>query len=652
VAALLVAIACVFAQAARFPLVCWDDHLHVDAPLSWLTRQFGYPIPLTVGSYALLGRGARAIHAWNVVFHAAVALLVLRLSIALERGPWPAILFAIHPAVAEPVAWATGRKDLLAAIFLLAAILVHIRRPRPIVTAVLYVLALACKPSALPLPAILWAYDRLLAPERKSGWLFALVPIAIADMVQTAAGVRAIGALPETPPPLWVRVPMASALEAAHLLAPVGLLPRYMPLATPVPIGLVASGTLVLAGLCAAPFVLRRRAKVAAFAVAFALLTFLPAADLLHRTRSVSDSYLYLPLAGLCLLLGSARVPRWAPPLLAAIYLPLCFLQVRMWRSNVSLFAPVADAYPDSPTAWKQLGDSYVCDGKPGEAVPIYLRVEQLFPGNTSACGNLGLAYAQVGDLTRAETSFRRGALGGDHQAAAHLDKLHGVEPAPMVKIPAGPFPMGCRESCSDAVTGADLPVHRVELSAFEIDRVEVSQGAYAACVRAHACAAPATRFDPAGTPELPVAGVTWEQARDFCAWSGKRLPSEAEWEKAARGDDQRRYPWGAAPPDCTRANFEDCGVAPKPVGSLPAGASPYGVLDLAGNVEEWVNDFYSSGYYPVSPARDPQGPASTGSGHSVRGGSYRYDAWHLGATVRFWDPGAPADDLGFRCAR
>ena len=395
VAALIVLIGCVFAQAAFFPLVCWDDHLHVDAPLSWLTRQYGYPIPLSVASYALLGRGALAAHAWNVGFHGAVVLLVYALS---QR---------------------------LAAIVLVGVLVMHIRRPRPILTACLYVVALACKPSALPLPAILWLYDRLLAPERKSNWLFALLPIALVDMYITAAGVHAIGALPAEPPPLWLRVPMTAALESRHLFAPVGLLPRYMPLSSPVPWLSVIAGTAALIALVAAPILLRRRAPVAAFALSFALLTYLPAADLLHRTRSVSDSYLYLPLIGFCLLFGSPKVPRWAPALLVAAYLPLCYLQVRLWRSNATLFQPVLDAYPDSPTAYKQLGDSLVCDGKPADAVPIYESVERRFAGNTLACGNLGLAYAQLGDLTRAEAAFQRGAAGGDAKAAAHLARLH-----------------------------------------------------------------------------------------------------------------------------------------------------------------------------------------------------------------------------------
>ncbi len=417
----------VFAQAARFPLTCWDDPLHLGTPLSLLTRPLGYPIPLTVASYALLGRSALAAHAWNVALHLVVALLVLALSFELwrdRRAIWPALLFAAHPLVAEPVAWATGRKDLLAAALVLSPVLLHVRRRRPLVTTILYALALACKPSALPLPAILWAYDRLLAPERKSGWLFALAPLAIVDLLLAASGDRALGGIRAASLPFWEHVPLAAALEAAHLFAPVDLLPRYMPRTVPAPRLAIALGLVVLAALVSAPLLLRRRAKVAAFAIAYAGLAYLPAADLLHRTRFVADSYLYLPLTGLCLLFGSRRIPRWAPPVLLALYLPLCFFQVRTWRSNVTLFAPVAAAYPDSPTAWKQLGDSYMCDGDPARAVPIYESVEARFPGNTVACGNLGLAYARLGRRRDAVRAWERGAQGGDPKAAAQLARV------------------------------------------------------------------------------------------------------------------------------------------------------------------------------------------------------------------------------------
>jgi formylglycine-generating enzyme required for sulfatase activity len=232
---------------------------------------------------------------------------------------------------------------------------------------------------------------------------------------------------------------------------------------------------------------------------------------------------------------------------------------------------------------------------------------------------------------------------------------------APMVHVPAGDFSMGCKEdvsgtglghSCSDAVPGQDLQ-HIVTLSAFDIDRTEVTQGAYAACVKVGACSPPEANYEPGSRAAYPVTNVTWVQARGYCQWAGKRLPTEAEWEKAARGTDSRRYPWGSSGPSCSLVNYEACGGVLRPAGSLPDGASPYGALDMAGNVEEWVNDWYSTPYYAASPKQDPPGPASNnGSGHVVRGGSFRYDPWHLRTYVRFWDPGRPDADLGFRCAR
>src|SRR5262249_25937652 len=125
------------------------------------------------------------------------------------------------------------------------------------------------------------------------------------------------------------------------------------------------------------------------------------------------------------LLVAPPGGPRGAPPLLMAAGLPLCFLQVRAWRSNVTLFPPVANAYPDSPTAWKQLGDSAMCDGRPADALPYYFTVEKL--GSPIAYGNLGLAYERLGDPTRAREAWQKGADAGDAKAAAHLQRLRGM---------------------------------------------------------------------------------------------------------------------------------------------------------------------------------------------------------------------------------
>jgi formylglycine-generating enzyme required for sulfatase activity len=167
------------------------------------------------------------------------------------------------------------------------------------------------------------------------------------------------------------------------------------------------------------------------------------------------------------------------------------------------------------------------------------------------------------------------------------------------VAVPGGAFTMGADDEQADA---DERPVRRVEVAAFRIDRTEVTRGAYAACVAKHACRAlEAPAPADASDARRPVVGVSHDDARAYCRFAGGRLPTEAEWEKAARGTDSRRYPWGDAP-DCARANFgnfqgsgpcpENPG-RPEPVGARPAGAGPYGTLDMAGNVWEWVADAY-----------------------------------------------------------
>jgi formylglycine-generating enzyme required for sulfatase activity len=143
--------------------------------------------------------------------------------------------------------------------------------------------------------------------------------------------------------------------------------------------------------------------------------------------------------------------------------------------------------------------------------------------------------------------------------------------------------------------------VHEVDVPAFAIDRTEVSQLDYDRCLDAGACTAPRQGFNPDFYPDYPVVWVTWEQASAYCAWAGKRLPTEAEWEKVARGTDGRAYPWGDSPLDCARANTHGCAGETELVDSHPTGASPYGVLHLLGNAGEWVADWYQPDYYAMS---------------------------------------------------
>jgi formylglycine-generating enzyme required for sulfatase activity len=233
---------------------------------------------------------------------------------------------------------------------------------------------------------------------------------------------------------------------------------------------------------------------------------------------------------------------------------------------------------------------------------------------------------------------------------------------AVMVYVPAGEFLMGSTdeeidailEDCSDcerSLFSSEQPQHTVYLDAFWIDRTEVTNAQYLKCVEAGACEQSATipeqRRD---APDLPVVWVNWYGAEDYAAWAGGRLPTEAEWEKAARGTDGRIHPWGNSPPDCHKATYKGCARKSLPVGSLPDGASPYGALDMAGNVEEWVADWWDTEYYAQSPLRNPQGPES-GDLRVVRGGAFVDDQWwFFRCAVRFCGhPNSVIPYVGFR---
>jgi formylglycine-generating enzyme required for sulfatase activity len=269
-------------------------------------------------------------------------------------------------------------------------------------------------------------------------------------------------------------------------------------------------------------------------------------------------------------------------------------------------------------------------------------------------CGNLpqGSATGTTDGGTKGDevTALEAGARAGGDAGSGAFACVSSGPTADTVSVPAGAFNMGCA-SVDTQCRDDEKPQHTVTLSAFEIDKTEVTQDQYAACVASKACSPPECDWD-CTKADYPATCVERAQAQSFCAWAGKRLPTEAEWEKAARGTDGRIYPWGNDAPDCSHANLAGCGDVAQPVGSHPNGASPYGALDMAGNVVEMVSDWYDATYYATSPASDPAGP-STGTTYGGRGGGYKSEAIWDRASSRDWydlmDQSAP---FGFRCAR
>jgi serine/threonine-protein kinase len=217
-----------------------------------------------------------------------------------------------------------------------------------------------------------------------------------------------------------------------------------------------------------------------------------------------------------------------------------------------------------------------------------------------------------------------------------------------LVYIPAGEFLMGSVASVSEAFRN-EKPQHRVYLDAYWIDQTEVTQGMYAECVAAGKCIPPICSH---GGDNYPVVCMAWDDAAAYCAWVGRRLPTEAEWEKAARGTDGRKYPWGNQAPDSGLLNFNRNVGNTTEVGHYPGGASPYGALDMAGNVTEWVADWYDANYYASSPSQNPSGPSS-GEYRVLRGGSWGYDILSIRLAIRYgFAPDRRNDCGGFRCVR
>jgi formylglycine-generating enzyme required for sulfatase activity len=260
--------------------------------------------------------------------------------------------------------------------------------------------------------------------------------------------------------------------------------------------------------------------------------------------------------------------------------------------------------------------------------------------------------HAPIAQDEKAITQVNRQLRAAQEEELKQLVHRGIAQPEGMVLIPAGEFLMGAEDGQQDA-----RPSHRVYLSSYWIDQYEVTNTQYRQCVDAGSCTLPKDRltFEDLTRVQHPVTNITWNQARSFCQWQGKRLPTEAEWEKAARGTDGRRYPWGndgeVVKSRVRNGELKAGGNGTESIGLQTSTASPYGVFDLIGSVSEWVKDWYAEDFYQTSPVRDPQGPPR-GSFRVLRGGEWDEKPPDLRASYRGWDDVTYwGPTLGVRCA-
>ena len=225
------------------------------------------------------------------------------------------------------------------------------------------------------------------------------------------------------------------------------------------------------------------------------------------------------------------------------------------------------------------------------------------------------------------------------------------LNPLDMILVPAGRIRIGTNTPGRPG----ENPEHVVELKAFYIDKHEVTNLQYKEFIEVIGHRAPPhwrnRTFPEARLADHPVVDASWDDAAKYAAWTGKRLPTEAEWERAALGDGRDEYPWGKSSPSADYTNFDNPDGKTTAVGKFPRGKSGFGVWDMCGNVGEWVNDWYDAQYYQESPDSDPEGPAS-GNQRVYRGGGYQGNRMDVrGKTRLFAMPSASNDYIGFRCA-
>lgn len=330
----------------------------------------------------------------------------------------------------------------------------------------------------------------------------------------------------------------------------------------------------------------------------------------------------------------------------------------------------------DDPNAPLQYFIDYKLDQKSAQNIGQMSNLATVPITNTNICklrdyksiADLGkielpkLSAKEIANIAKHNNSYKlTGEAGkGEPERSRGSVIVNKNDGSTLILIPAGEFTMGPDDGDYDKA-----PSHTVYLDAYYIGKYEVTNAQYKKFCDATGHSHPLTpdfesHLRPRWSggdyfteyPNYPVVNVTWEDAKAYCDWAGLRLPTEAEWEKAARGTDGRTYPWGNEW-DASKCNsLESRKYQPTPVGSFPQGASPYGVMDMAGNVCEWCADWWGENYYQNTPNRNPTGPSS-GSYRVLRGGSWF--SWQDNCFTSFrgedWPQGR-GDYLGFRCAR